>query len=473
MTKASSYLVLLGLLGLFGCNRPADDIPDWPWTDPVSKDDPVDPAIPDDPVMPDNPDGPVDTGNPRYVWIDASANFRFYADDVEQIKADVKRLKDIGFTELVLDVRPTEGVVLYDSKVAPHASKLAAWVNGQYKMVERKSDFDYLQAFIDAGHSEGLRVNASINTFVGGYGGYYGVESVGPIYTGEIPAEWATIINSSNGLVSSFDPGAGGTVFLNPANDDVQEYVLDIIGEIASYNVDGIILDRCRFDDYGMQCEFSETTRAKFEQYLGSAVKNWPSDVLAPGSEWLPSNVSPLLKSWMSFRAKVIHDFVEKAAGKVHSVNPGVRFGCYVGAWYSSYYTSGVNWASPNYDVHKMYKWADSDYASYGYADHCDFMFLGCYAGTDSIYGHSEWTMQGFAEQGRRLLGDACVFFGGPDIGNSPGFENGGCESMIPKTVDAIIDTADGYFCFDLCHIRMFDYWSAFKAAFDNYISSL
>lgn len=53
------------------------------------------------------------------------------------------------------------------------------------------------------------------------------------------------------------------------------------------------------------------------------------------------------MKQWLEFRAKVIHDFMEKARAAVKSVNPSVKFGVYVGGWYASYYDVGVNWASP------------------------------------------------------------------------------------------------------------------------------
>ena len=65
------------------------------------------------------------------------------------------------------------------------------------------------------------------------------------------------------------------------------------------------------------------------------------------------------------------------------------------------------------------------------------------------------------------------VFAGGPDIGNSTGWQDGGRSDIIPKTVDACINAADGYFVFDLCHIRMYDYWDAFKNSFTDYINSL
>lgn len=428
--------------------------------------------VPEEPVETPDPQETVEvTGKPRFVWIDASANFYYFANDKAYIATEVRKIADCGFTDIVVDVRPTEGTVLWKSAVAPEARRLAAWVNGGYKFVVREASWDYLQAFIDAGHATGLRVHAAINTFVCGYGGYYGLEDEGPIFTGEIPESWAAMDNTSSGVKSSYYPGVQGTVFMNPANDDVQEYVLSLLRELAAYNVDGIILDRCRYDDTGLQADFSPESKAKFTEYLGREPETWP--VFAAGTKSLPSVMPPFQKAWMSFRVKTIHDFVEKAANTVHVVNPDIRFGVYVGAWYSSYYTSGVNWASPRYDVKKSYSWADSDYKNYGFADHCDQMLLGCYAATSSIYGNTEWTMEGFCKLAQDIiLGDA-PFAGGPDVGNPTGWTQGDQESKIPQTVDACINNADGYFVFDLCHIRMYEYWNAFKKAFDNYINTL
>ena len=83
--------------------------------------------------------------------------------------------------------------------------------------------------------------------------------------------------------------------------------------------------------------------------------------------------------------------------------------------------------------------------------------------------------MEGFASRGRSLLMGDTVFAGGPDIGNPEGWQNGKKSAYIPKTFDAIVTKgmADGYFVFDLCHIRMFEYWSAFKNTFTEYTNSL
>ena len=36
-----------------------------------------------------------------------------------------------------------------------------------------------------------------------------------------------------------------------------------------------------------------------------------------------------------------------------------------------------------------------------------------------------------------------------------------------------MLGSADGLFIFDLCHIRMFDYWDAFQEGIDAYLKTL
>ena len=419
----------------------------------------------------------TDKSKPRYVWIDAAANFSDYENDKDKIATDLAKIKNAGFTDIIVDVRPTCGDVLFKSTVADALKKVDVWKGSSYVWVERTGTYDYLQAFIDEARKQGLKVNASINTFVGGYYCPYGLGTDGMLFRDKAKKSWASVINTDSGLVNVMDLTSSddyGARFLNPANDSVQKYVLQIIKDLAAYNLDGIILDRCRYDDYGLQSDFSDVSKSKFETWSGISVSSWPEDVMPKGATTLDGSASDVQKKWLAFRAHIIHDFVEKAAQTVHSVNADIRFGVYVGAWYSTYYTSGVNWASPKYDPKADgYWWASSDYRNYGYADHCDFMFLGAYASRDSIWGSGEWTMQGFCKQGRELLKGDTVFSGGPDIGNSTGWVGGGQASSIPDAVKACINNSDGFFVFDLCHIKMYDYWDAFKKGFDEYLKTV
>ena len=170
---------------------------------------------------------------------------------------------------------------------------------------------------------------------------------------------------------------------------------------------------------------------------------------------------------------KTVHDLVEKASAKAHSVNPDIRFGVYVGAWYSTYYTSGVNWASPSYNCKQEYPWASAEYQAAGFADHLDFIFLGAYAGVDNIHGSTEWTMEGFCRLGAKRLNGAVPYAAGPDVGNGSGFENGGQGSRIPDIVSTCLGASDGLFIFDLCHIKMYDYWFSFKSGIDAYLKTV
>ena len=465
----------LSLIALVSCDETKEYPwnPDWDQNVP-EQEQPENPGESETPETPGTPEEPeVKEGKARLVWIDAAANFADYANSQAKIAEDMKKIKETGFTGVIVEVRPTTAGVLFKSSVEAPLTKVDAWTNAGYVWLKRTESFDYLQAFIDAGKENDLDVYAAINTMVGGKECPYGLGSSGPLFDGAMNKDWATVINTADGLTNIMDLGAG-TKFLNPANDQVVEYLLGILADLASYDVAGIILDRCRYDDYELMSDFSDVSREKFESFIGEKVVNWPSDIFEAGVNSLTGNGTDLQKKWMTFRAKMIHDFMEAASARVHSVNADVRFGAYVGAWYSSYYYSGVNWASPKYNTAGVYKWATPEYKNYGYADHCDIMIIGAYASTSSIYGNGEWSMQGFCKKAQTLFSDDVPFVGGPDIGNSTGFSGGGQGALMPSIVDACINAStEGMFFFDLCHIKMYDYWKDIKKAFDQYLEKL
>ncbi|MEE3429655.1 MAG: alpha amylase family protein [Candidatus Cryptobacteroides sp.] len=454
INKLIYSLAIMASLSLVSCSGDDDKIPDWPWKE--------------------NGDTSevVKTEKPRFVWIDAGGNFQRFANSKENISEDIQKVKDAGFSGIIVDVRPTTGDVLFSSSKAEKVKRIDIWEGSSYKWLERTATWDYLQAFIDEGHELGLTVYASINTFVGGYLCPYGLGSEGMLFRDKSKKSWATVINSSSGPVSTMDllddSSDYGAKFLNPANDDVQDYVISILKDLAKYDVDGIVLDRCRYDDYGLMSDFSDISRNKFEKYIGKSVTNYPSDIMAAGTTSIPSIMPEYFKPWLEFRAKTICDFVVKAKNAVKGQNSKIKFGVYVGAWYSDYYGSGVNWASKKYDTSKDYSWASPEYKNYGYAGELDFMFLGAYAGSNSIYGSGEWTMQGFAQQAQKLLCDDVWFACGPDIGNGTGWSDGGKGDLIPDAINACITPSDGFFVFDLCHIRSFNYWDDFKKGFER-----
>ena len=406
---------------------------------------------------------PVSMETPRYLWIDAAANFPSYGNDADSIALDCRRIAEMGFTDIVVDVRPTSGDVLFASSVAPALRKVPGWVGDGWGFRERTADFDYLRAFIDAGHAAGLRVSAGVNVMVGGWRAP-GIEH-GMVYDHPERQEWCSMDYRTDGVLvnHALDTATVGGRFLDPANPEVQAFALEMLAELAAYEgLDGIVMDRCRYDDYAMDAGYTEAGRKAFSAYLGREPERWPV-FTEPGHVFLDKEPDELENCWLTFRCRVIHDFVAKAADRVHAVNPDLRFGIYVGAWFSEYYRSGVNWTSPSYNLAKeepTYRWATPEYQAAGLADLVDFMLLGTYCPAANVHGHTEKTMEGYARLGRKRLAGAVPFYAGPDIGNEKGFEKGGQGALLPEIEATIRQEADGFFLFDLCHIRMYGYWN-------------
>lgn len=451
--KYCSAIFFFSLLFIFSCTK--DDDPDWEWREEEEEEEVVD--------------------KPRYIWIDAAANFPDFANNRENIKRDLVKAKEAGFTDIVVDVRPTTGDVLFDTDVEEQVQSLGAWVSGSYTEIPRTASWDYLQAFIEEGHELDLKVHAAINTFSGGSKNSLG--NHGMLYRNESRRAWATQLLTETGIVNTLDRSSNGAKFFNPVHEEVQAYLFDMLDDLASYeNLDGIFLDRGRFD--GIDSDFSDYTREKFEDYLGYSISNFPQEVVTPElatgevsfSELSDSEVPEYFHEWLEFRVKVIHDFMETARNRVKSVNSEVNFGVYVGAWYSSYYGVGVNWASPDYDPSSRYPWASENYKDYGYADDMDVIIIGAYAAPTRIYGTSEWTVQGFCSSAmEKIRGDALVI-GGPDVGNGAWATTADAvvNQAIVESVDAAINACEGYFLFDMIHLKNKDQWQYVKKGIDQ-----
>jgi uncharacterized lipoprotein YddW (UPF0748 family) len=452
-----SFLYIAPLL-MVQCKENENRVPQWEWEDPEKTD-----------------TGTDDGYKPRFIWIDASANFPDFADSRDNIRRDLTLAKNAGFTHVIVDVRPPTGDVLFSTTRTDQVKWLGAWVNGVYSKIIRTATWDYLEAFIETGHELGLKVFAGFNTMAGGHLTSLGGNGV--LFRDAGKKAWATQLLTASGIRNVMDTGRDGTRFFNPANAEVQDFLLGLLEDLAAYrNLDGIILDRARFDE--LDSDFSSESRNQFESYLGKSI-SFPDDVMRADikTAYLPSSLPPYFKQWLEFRVKVIHDFMEKARTRIKAKNPNIKFGGYVGGWYSQYYGMGVNWANTSYNTANDYpQWAGSNYQKYGLANLMDIMIIGAYAAPNSIYGTSEWTVQGFCRRAKNLIRGNTVVAGGPDVGNY-GW-GGGAEYSdatiyegVTNSVDAAINACDGYFLFDMIHLKQNpEKWKRVKTGIDNYL---
>ncbi len=404
--------------------------------------------------------------NHNYMWFDCEANFRTLSHP-DSIMFYLKKCKDLGFGNVVVDVKSIMGEKLYDSKIAPYM--------GEFDGVVRSRDYDMMGYFIEYGHELGLKVFGSLNVFAGGHNDF----ERGIIY--EDKADWQSICYIKGELVpiSVAKPSYNG--MLNPANPDVQQYQIDILKEYVSRypELDGLIFDRVRYDE--ITSDFSELSRKQFEEYAGVKVENFPEDLISWYDEKGNLRQSPApgkhFKKWVEYRAMVIHDFVERSHKELKEINPDLIIGDYTGAWYPTYFTVGVNWASKDYDpsqVPEYQVWASEDYHKTGYAEMLDVYMTGLYysfitkddvdkatgvvgqrseAGMDNSLTYC-YSVEGGAEIAKEITKGVV-----PVIGSIYVEQYLGDFTPFGPAVEQALKSTDGVMIFDIVHLNKHKLW--------------
>lgn len=400
---------------------------------------------------------------PKLMWIDATANIERF-NNKDTIDYYLEKVKELGFTDIVVDVRPISGHLLYESDYAP---LLTEW-NGK----EINYTFDYLGYYIEKAHKLGMKVQASLNTFVAGHN----YMDEGPIYEGG-KADWATIVyppNEEVKLIPITEEKQKYSAMVNPINEEFQEYILNIFRELVTKypELDGVILDRVRYD--GFTADFSELSRRKFEEYLGKELDLFPDDIYRwkkdEQGNFYPERGQYFLQ-WIEWRASVIHNFMAKARGVIKEANPEISFGTYTGAWYPSYFEVGVNFASKNYDPSADYDWASPTYKEQGYAELLDLFTVGNYYTTITIDEYQEknpevknetdmwgqksiWYCVEGSNQNLKTILDGNQFYGG--ILADQFYDN---PEGLTESIKMNLATSDGLMIFDIVHIITKDMW--------------
>jgi Domain of unknown function/Glycosyl hydrolase-like 10 len=398
---------------------------------------------------------------PMLMWFDATANFNrlSYGDSIAYY---LDKVKSLGFTDVVVDVKPITGEVLYTSRYAP--------IMREWDGHRRGHTFDYIAAFITEAHKRSLRIHAAVNIFAGGLN----VLERGIVFS--MHPEWASVIYTDTGMVPITALKHRDAAMLNPADTAVQHHELNVLGELVSrYPLDGVILDRVRYDD--LDADFSPLSRSLFERSIGTAIGHFPDDIFL----WeKTSNGSKRMKpgkyftQWLDWRAKVIHDFIAQARAVVKHARPSASFGDYAGAWYPIYYQVGANWASTTYDPSKEYRWASPSYKKTGYAELLDLFTTGNYyfevtkaeltgqkstAGAQTGTGPAKapwYSVEGSCEIAKNVVNNATPVYGGIFVEQYRDH-----PAQFSKAVAMNLQRSDGLMVFDIMHIITMNWWNA------------
>lgn len=404
----------------------------------------------------------VTPGRNVIAWVDARSNvFGTYGrlNDTTELKKVLDTLQQSGVTGLVIDVKGSTGYTMYPSAYTKQLTSL----DGK----SLPAGVDYVGYMIKEARKRNFKVYTSIVTMVEGDGN----RQIGTVFDDPAFKQYESIVCDVNGNrvpVTS----TGRNAFVNPARPEVQERALNIVKEIVQkYDIDGFILDYARYTD--IDADFSDFSKSQFIEFLKTkyndneaASMKFPADIVTTwktsSGQTLPATTGKYYKKWLLYRTSVIHDFFKKARAAVKSVKSSVSFGVYVGAWYTTYYQVGVNWASQDYDPFNdqeiRFDWAYPGYNENGYAEQLDLLMTGNYftqillsenPATASLKYHW-WSVEGSINGTKYITKNKMPLYASIDMGNVD-WPN---KSEISRAIKYILNnTSGGIMLFDVVHI--------------------
>lgn len=384
---------------------------------------------------------------PLVMWIDASANFSRFARK-QDIKSTLKKARNAGFNGIVVGVKPGNGCALYESEFLQPCVTLGG------NTVQR--DYDYLEYILQTAKELGMRVEASASVMVMGENS----RRYGALFDDDYFKELECVEWLPSGLKKISEEGQFGAI--NPCHPKTVAYVKRMLTEMFSNPkyaaLDGFVLDYCRYMDYNS--DFSDYSRACFEEYIGQQVENWPQDIYyytSPDKSRSDFTPGPLFNQWIEWRAKVIHDVVAECRAALKEVRPDADLSVWAAAWYPLPHT-GQNWASPKYTYADNYWWSTKNYHTTGYADQLDYFQLGAYY--NKVMGFDTDCIQYSLAVSRQYLKGDCDLWGT--------FSVAGQNFDAKSAVKLCLTQTEGCMVFDLVHIANWNYWSKIKAGADE-----
>lgn len=209
-------------------------------------------------------------------------------------------VKNNNFNTISIQIKQDEddpeeapsGSVYYASKIAPIPARYKNW--------------DIIKALITGAKQRGLRVKAWM-----------------PLFHDQQAAlahpEWAMKALIGGKIVNYTGSNAAKPeYFINPLNTEVQNYQISIIKEfLTSYQVDSVVFDWIRFDDYHM--DMSDATRAAYKAYAG----------IDPITIDFTKNNATLQK-WNDWRTTKLAEFTKRITDEVRTLRPGTEIGAYI-----------------------------------------------------------------------------------------------------------------------------------------------
>lgn len=231
---------------------------------------------------------------------------------LKEIRQSLDMLQQGGFNTIYLET------YLHGDPIFP--SKTFATYNIPQKLPFKLKEGtpDLLQLWLNEAHRRGIKVHVWFQTFYAGNRQYDGgMGSILAVYP-----QWANIqrsaVNKTPLPPSTLE--AGG-YFLDPANPEVQAFLLTLIEEIITrYPVDGFQLDYIRYPASFPSDRFSYV--ATTWGYTPLARERFKAQNGADPLDMTPDENMPLWMAWNAFKVSQVDSFVEQAYSRIKAKRP-------------------------------------------------------------------------------------------------------------------------------------------------------
>jgi uncharacterized lipoprotein YddW (UPF0748 family) len=401
------------------------------------------------------------------LWVEQFPNAKTLTDD-NAVASMIAKAKQAGFTAIGFDVKGPEGFVSYrknDLSQSPYITKMA---NPAKQLPE--TGFDLLESMLTHAHQSGIKVYASFNFFTEGNvtSGDYAVmkQHIDWEEIVQRPEDKGDLVRVSESSVGKEAASGKRLVlaFVNPANKEVQDFQLRRVEEVLkNYPVDGIVLDRCRYDN--LYADFSNVTRNAFAAYLradGKQLENFPNDAFRIDEQGKLVQ-GKYFTEWIAFRSQTIKQFTDRLRALVNQYkntkNQELKMAAYVGSWYEIYYQNGVNWASSHFVYNEKLGFPESkiyteQYYKTSYLDNLDFLMIGTYYKTDK-------EVRKYITQGNILTNGQLPLLGSMSLTDLK-------DEQRSEVFKASLSESSGLMIFDLCYIKWADFLEQMQQALNK-----
>jgi uncharacterized lipoprotein YddW (UPF0748 family) len=230
-------------------------------------------------------------------------------------------LDDVGAIQSMVDEIANHhyNAIAVHARFRGDATYIPNRTSARYPNAEPRSphagDVDVLAEFIERGHARGLKVFAYVNTHLVTEGA---ASPTDPNHVVNAHPEWRTYAYNGGAPTVQTTAHDGEGLWLEPALPEVQRYLADIVGDIATnYAIDGVVLDRIRYPqtaftrenrDFGYHPEAIERFNARYRK------------------EGVPS---PRDADWIAFRQQAITDAVAAIYARLERIDPELQLLAY------------------------------------------------------------------------------------------------------------------------------------------------